>query len=446
MSSTDFETGSTSVLVSNQPGALRVPRFDLIVIEGPDEGARISVDGGSARIGTARGNHLVVSDRTVSRNHCEVSSGESGLRLLDLGSTNGTFVDGRRVRDVDVAHGTVIRAGSSAITIELGSAATVELPQRSSFGELVGTSAAMRRVYAVLEKVSATDATVLLFGETGTGKEMVAQALHDASPRREGPFITLDCGAIPESLIEAELFGHVRGAFTGANNDRRGVFEEAKGGTLFIDEIGELPLPMQPKLLRALEARRIRRVGSNQYLPIDVRVVAATNKLLHERVNRGLFRDDLYYRLAVVELELPPLRARLEDIPMLSAHFLERFTGQPATPPPEMLSALAARAWPGNLRELRNVIERAVSLGWSQTALSLRADAAPGSGQPASYGGRVPIDQPLKDARIAWTEQFEAVYVKALLERTGGNVTRAAELAGVNRRFLQRMMARLGIR
>ncbi|NUP09209.1 MAG: sigma 54-interacting transcriptional regulator [Polyangiaceae bacterium] len=432
----------TRVIHANVP-APETRAIDLVVLTGPDAGKRVRVAGGSARIGTNRGNELCLTDRAVSRIHCEIAVRRGAVTLRDAGSTNGTFVDGRRVRDIDLTDGSVVRLGETSIRIEPApAAASTPAQPRDRFGELVGSSAEMQRLYSMLERVAQTDSTVLVLGETGTGKEVVARSIHDGSARARAPFVTLDCGAIPESLIESELFGHVRGAFTGASTDRRGVFEEADGGTLFIDEIGELPLMMQPKLLRALEARRIRRVGANTYVPINVRVIAATHRSLYQSVNHGTFRDDLYYRLAVVELEVPPLRARIEDIPVLAAHFLEQLTGSPATPSPEMLSTLAGRSWKGNVRELRNVIERSLSLGWDATAASLRP-------QPLQEGpahASIPTHLPLKEARVAWVEQFETVYVRALLERSHGNVTRAAAMAGVNRRFLQRMMARLGIR
>lgn len=416
--------------------------IDLVVIAGPDQGKRVRVEG-SARIGTNRGSELCLTDRTVSRIHCEIAVRPSALTLRDDGSTNGTFVDGRRVRDIDLTEGSVVRVGETSVRVEAAhSPSSTAISTGDRFGELVGASAEMRRLYSILERVCQTEATVLILGETGTGKEVVARSIHEASSRAREPFVTLDCGAIPESLIESELFGHVRGSFTGATSDRRGVFEEANGGTLFIDEIGELPLLMQPKLLRALEARRIRRVGANAYVPIRVRVIAATHRSLYQSVNQGTFRDDLYYRLAVVEVEVPPLRSRTEDIPLLAAHFLEQLTGVPTTPSAEMLSGLAGRSWPGNVRELRNVIERSLSLGWPATEATLRAP--PRRDGPANAS--IPTDLPLKEARLAWVEQFETVYVRALLDRTQGNVTRAAAMAGVNRRFLQRMMARLGIR
>jgi transcriptional regulator with GAF, ATPase, and Fis domain len=321
---------------------------------------------------------------------------------------------------------------------------------RSSFGQCLGGSLEMRRIYAILERVAPTNSTVLVEGETGTGKDVVARSLHEASRRARGQFVPVDCGSIPENLIESELFGHLRGAFSGAQADRKGVFEEAEGGTLFLDEIGELPLAVQPKLLRAIETRSVRRVGSNQERPVDVRIIAATNRSLARCVKEGTFREDLYYRLAVVELTLPPLRARREDIPMLARHFHARLNtgGEPLTP--DVLVGLAARSWPGNVRELRNYIERSTLLGFvSEPARESRACPVLQRGESVrarAIEGMVPLDLPLKDARRAWTQSFETVYVRSMLLRTRGNVTRAAELAGVNRRFMQRLVSRLGIR
>ncbi|MGD0526361.1 MAG: sigma-54-dependent Fis family transcriptional regulator, partial [Polyangiaceae bacterium] len=283
--------------------SLRVWSLELVVVDGPSRGARVSVTGGGARIGAAPGNDLTLADPTVSRVHCELVQRGDALVVRDLGSTNGTWVEGVRLRDGDVPPGAIVRVGSSAFRVDVGEEpAFVELSGRSSFGELVGASLEMRRLYAVLERVAATDATVLVEGETGTGKDVLARSLHAASTRAAGPFVAVDCGAIPENLIESELFGHVRGAFTGATSDRKGVFEEAHGGTLFLDEIGEMPLPLQPKLLRAIESRSVRRVGSSAARPVDVRIVAATNRPLARCVNDGSFREDLYYRLAVVSL------------------------------------------------------------------------------------------------------------------------------------------------
>jgi transcriptional regulator with GAF, ATPase, and Fis domain len=430
--------------------AMRIWSVALAVVDGPSRGARAQVGSEIARIGTADGNDLVLADRTVSRFHCEVSVRGNTIVIRDCGSTNGTLIDGVRVREAEIPPGTLVRIGGSAFRVELGEEpAFVEISARSAFGELVGASVEIRRVYAILERLAQTDATVLVQGETGTGKDVLARSLHAASRRAERPFVAVDCGAIPEHLVESELFGHVRGAFTGATSDRRGVFEEADGGTLFLDEIGEMPLALQPKLLRAIESRSIRRVGGTGARTVDVRIVAATNRSLASSINDGSFREDLYYRLAVVEVRLPPLRARRDDIPVLAGHFFRLFAGDHGRLPAEFVAGLVGRGWPGNVRELRNYIERSVSLG---TIAPRAADpgappAAPGSPvPPGSIESFVALHLPLKEARRAWTKSFELVYVRTMLKLVGGNVTRAAERAGVSRRFLQRMVARLGIK
>jgi transcriptional regulator with GAF, ATPase, and Fis domain len=431
---------------------MRIWSVVLAVIDGPSRGARAAVGSEIARIGTADGNDLVLADRTVSRFHCELLVRGNTILIRDCGSTNGTLIDGVRVREAEIPPGTLVRIGGSAFRVELGDEpAFVEVSSRTQFGELVGASVEMRRIYAILERLALTDATVLVQGETGTGKDVLARSLHAASPRAAQPFIAVDCGAIPEQLVESELFGHVRGAFTGATSDRKGVFEEADGGTLFLDEIGEMPVALQPKLLRAIESRSIRRVGGGSARTVNVRIIAATNRSLSSSINEGSFREDLYYRLAVVELRLPPLRARRDDIPVLATHFFRTFAGDQVVLPGELMAVLVGRGWPGNVRELRNYIERSVSLG---TYLPRSADASPllplsTTGAPVPAGtieSYVALHLPLKEARHAWTKSFELVYVRAMLKMVGGNVTRAAERAGVSRRFLQRMVARLGIR
>jgi DNA-binding NtrC family response regulator len=427
---------------------LRVWSLELVVVDGPGRGATASVSTGGARVGAAPGNDLTIADPTVSRVHCELTQRGDTLVLRDLGSTNGTWVEGVRLRDGDVPPGAIVRVGSSAFRVDVGEEpAFVELSTRSSFGELVGASLEMRRLYAVLERVAGTDATVLVEGETGTGKDVLARSLHAASTRASGPFVAVDCGAIPENLIESELFGHVRGAFTGATSDRKGVFEEAHGGTLFLDEIGEMPLTLQPKLLRAIESRSVRRVGSCAARAVDVRIVAATNRPLARCVNDGSFREDLFYRLAVVSLALPALRTRRDDIPVLARHFHAALAGAGAGElPPELLARLVGRSWPGNVRELRNYIERSVSLGMLEAPATGRPSRPPPGAPLPSLDGMIALELPLKEARQAWVESFESVYVRNVLRRCGGNVTRAAERAGVSRRFLQRTIARLGIR
>jgi transcriptional regulator with GAF, ATPase, and Fis domain len=366
----------------------------------------------------------------------------ASILVRDAGSTNGTSCEGVRIHDGEVPAGAVLRIGSSSIRIEVGDEpAFVEVSPNERFGELVGASFEMRRVYAMLERIAAGDATVLVQGETGTGKDVVARSVHAESKRRDRPFVPLDCGAVPENLFESELFGHVRGAFSGATNDRKGVIEEADGGTLFLDEIGELPLGMQAKLLRAIETRSVRRVGANTARPVDVRIIAATNRPLARAVNEGTFREDLYYRLAVVEVVLPPLRSRREDIPMLAAHFHLALGGQGELPQ-AFLAMVAQRSFPGNVRELKNYVERAMLLG----TIAPSAKRAQPVVATKDLADMAPLHLPLKEARQAWTESFEHVYVRAVLERAKGNVTHAAELAGVSRRFMQRLAARLGIK
>ncbi|HEX8111497.1 MAG TPA: sigma 54-interacting transcriptional regulator, partial [Kofleriaceae bacterium] len=398
---------------------IRIWSVVLGVVDGPSRGARAQVGSEIARIGTADGNDLVLVDRTVSRFHCEVSVRGNTIVIRDCGSTNGTLIDGVRVREAEIPPGTLVRIGGSALRVELGEEpAFVEVSGRSSFGELVGGSVEIRRVYAILERLAQTDATVLVQGETGTGKDVLARSLHAASRRADRPFVAVDCGAIPEHLVESELFGHVKGAFTGATSDRRGVFEEADGGTLFLDEIGEMPLALQPKLLRAIESRSIRRVGGTGARTVDVRIVAATNRSLASSINDGSFREDLYYRLAVVEVRLPPLRARRDDIPVLATHFFRRFAGDGVLPA-EFVAGLVGRGWPGNVRELRNYIERSVSLGTiAPPHAAAPATAPPPAGPvpPDSIERFVALHLPLKEARRAWTESFELVYVRAMLK------------------------------
>ncbi len=411
--------------VASEAPTLRVLSVALLVVDGPSRGARVALPEGVARVGTARGNELRLADPTVARVHCELRVRSGTILVRDCGSTNGTFVEGVRLREGEVRPGALVRVGSSAFRIEESAGATyLPLSDRTSFGECVGSSIEMRRVYATLERAAPTASTVLIEGETGTGKDVAARSLHANSPRASGPFVPIDCGAIPLTLIESELFGHVRGAFSGAVADRRGVFEEAAGGTVFLDEIGELPMQVQPKLLRAIEQRAIRRVGSNTERAVDVRIIAATNRSLAACVNEGTFREDLYYRLAVIELRVPPLRARRDDI-----------------------AVLAARSWPGNVRELRNFIERSVSLGLVEQGPPSSSKLPPEEDVAADTLERlVELEVPLKDARQAWTERFETVYVRGMLRKTRGNLTRAAELAGVNRRFMQRIVSRLASR
>jgi len=427
------------------PPSVTLTAVDLHVLDGPDRGLYRRLNPGTVRIGTSAAADVQLTDPTVSRLHCELQLNPYGFRVIDLGSTNGTAVHGVRVHDAEIAAGSTLSLGASVLRLEVGHEPVhVALSHADRFGEVLGASLEMRRIYSILERVAPTDATVLVHGETGTGKEAVAHAIHDASARAHGPFVAVDCGAISESLIESELFGHVRGAFSGAVGDRPGLFEQANGGTVFLDEVGELPLALQPKLLRVLETREVRRVGANVPSRIDVRVLAATNRLLARGVNEGTFREDLYYRLAVVEIQLPPLRTRREDIPMLADYFYRAFSGRQDALPQEVVATLLGRAWSGNVRELRNFIERSSALGWS--AQAAQAQPAQPLDVPPGLEALVPSEIPLKEARELWNRQFERVYTSAVLRKTRGNVTRAAQLAGVTRRSLQRLMADHGIR
>jgi transcriptional regulator with PAS, ATPase and Fis domain len=426
---------------------LRLPSVELVVLDGPSRGTKVIMSA-AAKVGSSEACALRLADPTVSRVHCELLAQPGGVRLIDAGSTNGTFVGDVRVHDVELPLGSVVRVGASAFRLDArDEPQLVALSSDGQFGELLGASLEMRALYAVLERVSRTDVTVLVVGETGTGKDVVARSVHAASPRRAAAFIPVDCGAIPEQLFESELFGHMRGAFTGALSDRKGVFEEAAGGTLFLDEIGELPLSMQAKLLRALESKTIRRVGASHAVPVDVRVIAATNRSLGQCVNEGTFREDLYYRLAVVEVKVPPLRARRDDIPDLARRFHARVAPKGTVLPESFIESLRKRPWPGNVRELRNFVDRAVALGLTESMPNVAPTAAPSAPtMPSGIESIIPVHLPLKEARDAWTETFERVYIEAMLKRTQGNVTKAAELAGVSRRFLQRTCVRLGLR
>jgi len=444
-----------------RPGELTLRSGEIFVVDGPDRGNRLALNPLTVRVGTGESCHLRLSDPTVSRLHFQLSPRGDGLRLTDVGSTNGTLVEGVRVRDADLLSGATVRIGATVLRIESGrEPLCVEVSRNERFGSLLGAGVEMRRLYTVLERAAPTQATVLIQGETGTGKELVARELHLHSRRSSGPFVAVDCGAIAPNVIESELFGHTRGAFSGAVSDRRGLLEEAHGGTLFLDEVGELPLNLQAKLLRVLETREVRRVGANSARAVDIRLVAATNRMLAQSVNEGSFREDLYYRLAVVEVQLPPLRFRREDLPLLAEHFYRRLSDGDHPIPSELVAALMTRSWPGNVRELRNFIERCVTLGITTSApassrdrLSSREGAPASSSEGAAPSGErldatlpLNLSLPLKEARDEAMERLEHLYSQSVLRRSEGNVTRAAELAGVSRRFMQRLIARLGLR
>ncbi len=404
------------------------------VVEGPDLG-RVSVSPAETlTVGTAEGNDLVLGDRTVSRFHLELARGEDGIEVRDLGSTNGTGYERARLSRAWVPPGAVLSLGHTRVRVDDGARVTVELHEDGSFAGLVGRTAVMRRLMARVKRAAHSDVAVLVVGESGCGKELVARALHEESARRAGPLVTVDCGALAPALVASELFGHERGAFTGADAQHVGAFERAHRGTLFLDEIGELPAELQPVLLGALERGRFRRVGGRKDVEVDVRVVAATHRDLRSEVNAGSFRLDLYYRLAVVTLQVPSLRERPEDVPVLVEHFL-REAGHDgpvaAVFPPDAMAALAAHRWPGNVRELRNVVEATLAMGEPPT-LDGRAGPKPPLPGGASY----------REARRELLDAFEREFVRALLARTGGNVSAAAREARMDRTYLIKLIAR----
>jgi DNA-binding NtrC family response regulator len=431
-----------------RPGwQVQLPGIALGVVAGPDAGRSTSASRGAVRIGTAADNDLVLTDPAVSRRHCEVRLRQEHVRVIDLGSTNGVEVDGVRVFDAVLTPASLVRLGSTAIRVTpVHEAVLVGLSSADRFGALLGGSVAMRQVFGVLERVAPSEATVLLEGESGTGKELAAEAIHHHSARSEGPFVTVDCGAMPANLIESELFGHARGAFTGAVGERRGLIEEADGGTLFLDEIGELPVDLQPKLLRFLEKGEIRRVGESALRKVDARVVAATHRELAAEVNRGAFREDLYYRLAVVRVQLPPLRARTEDIPMIVEQLVASLAPERVAEAPALASTLGSRPFPGNVRELRNAVERSLALLPARPSATTSAGGAHGTA-PVQFGDLEPLlGFTYKEALERLVEQFERRYLEHVLARSGGSVSGAARLAGLSRRYVQKLMLRHGLR
>ena len=452
----------TSVIPEDDPERkqLHLRRIGLKVADGSDLGQEAQFDHDVIRIGAAEGNHFVLTDDTVSRRHAEIARTSEGMVLRDLGSTNGTFVGPVRIKEVFLGENRTFRVGKTEMEfVILDEVVDIVAVEATQFENIVGQSVDMREMFAVLERVARTELTVMVTGETGTGKELVSRAIHQRSPRREGPFVVFDCGAVARNLIESELFGHERGAFTGAVASRAGVFEQAHGGTIFLDELGELPLELQPALLRVLEQREVKRIGDRRVRNVDVRVIAATNRDLQQRVKEGKFREDLYYRLAVVEVSLPPLRERKEDLPLLVEHLLRNasFAHSVRGVTPDVLQLFRQYHWPGNIRELRNTLLRAIpfcegdlidlqslpeSLRIDATALSAEAEA-----KSVPEGLPLPdVELSLREARDQLIDAFERRYLQDLLQRCEGNLSKAARDAGVDRKTISRMLKRHGIR
>jgi len=431
---------------------LEVPRCTLVVLSGGQRGQECTIEGDLFRIGKAPESDLVLVDETVSRVHCEIARERKGYLLRDLGSTNGTLLDGAEIREVWLKPGAVITVGKIELKVRPFAERIEILPSElDHFGEAFGGSVVMRQIFGLLERLGPTDATVLVGGETGTGKDVLARSIHQGSPRKARPFVVVDCGAVVATLLESELFGHEKGAFTGAASARQGAFELAHGGTLFLDEIGELPLDVQPKLLRALEQRAFRRVGGSKEIRVDIRVIAASRRNLRMEVERGKFREDLFFRLAVVPVELPPLRERREDIPLLAEKLLvqlgERDPASPRVLSAEAVDVLRAHDWPGNVRELRNVLERAAYLARATGDREIRLAGMPLSlgAAPASPGAAFDPKKSYRETRAAWEAEFETAYVRWLLGRHEQNISAAARAADMDRKYLHRLARKHGL-
>jgi DNA-binding NtrC family response regulator len=421
---------------------LRLTSATVEVVSGAEAGLRVEIGAAGLVVGAGDSCDIQLADPLVSRRHLELTAEEHGVRVIDHGSTNGTLLAGARVRDVLLVSDAVLGVGDTSLAVRMSSEPLdVTISPRRRFGGALAHSAAMRHVFALLERAAASDVTVLLEGDSGTGKDVLASALHEESKRADGPFVVVDCGAIPEGLVESEIFGHEKGAFTGAHQARAGALEQAHGGTLFLDEIGELPLEAQPKLLRALESRSFRRVGGAQTIKVDVRVLAATNRRLREMVRRREFREDLFYRLAVVHVRLPRLGDRPDDVMPLAERFLQAATGNAAARIPDDLAALlSSYAWPGNARELRNVVERFATFDRADARLlfgEAEQSTAPARGA-SMYDGLS-----YHDAKKRLVEDFHRELLPRAVERAGGSVAKAAEELGLPRASLYRMLQQL---
>jgi DNA-binding NtrC family response regulator len=429
--STQFEESGTPV------------RCQLAVIDGPDAGRAVILSQ-PVLVGSGSDANLKLNDDRVSARHAVVSPGNE-IRLVDEGSTNGTWLDGLKVADVRLPVGATFRVGRTSVRLEPAAREWVVAPSAARrFGEMVAESLAMRELFAVLELAAAGDTTVLVTGETGTGKELVARALHERGPRRGAPFVTVDCGAIPESLIESELFGHVRGAFTGAVAERQGAFLRAHRGTLFLDELGHISASAQARLLRALETRHIKAVGADDERLIDVRVIAATPVDLASRVATGQFRADLFYRLSVIAVTVPALRQRREDIAPIVGELLVRRGLERGGISGPNLDRLLVQPWPGNVRELRNVIDRAVALSPGAQRFADLKLGLPHT-MPASGGLTIDTSRPFKQVKEATIEAFEARYVSEVHDAHDGNVSAGARFAEVDRKHWRALLRKHGV-
>lgn len=449
--------GKTQLIKEEGSAEISLRKCQLSVIEGPDKGKKYALVKSITRVGKKENNELVLTDSTVSRNHLALEYSSDTFLLRDRDSTNGTYVNGTKVKEAYLVPGDRIKIGKTVLEfVAFDEKVRIEPSESEVFGLMVGRSLKMRQIFGMLEKISPSLATVIIEGETGTGKDLVARAIHENSPRKNRQFVVFDCGSVAPNLIESELFGHEKGSFTGAIKSRRGAFEEANGGTIFLDEIGELSLDLQPKLLRALEQREIRRVGANLPAQIDVRVVCATNKNLKKEVTEGRFREDLYYRLSVVKISLPPLRDRPEDIELIIEKFLRdgKFNKNPdgtlriTRVEDDALKVLQRYKWPGNVRELQNIIERASSIGDKGVINKDHVDfvfTELEREEDRTEKLQVVKDIPFKEAKQKVVEVFERDYLLDLLRRNNYNLSKAAREAGIDRKHIRNLLKKYGI-
>ncbi len=445
------QTAAIGTVAGESSASRPVIALKLVVVSGPDEGREVPLEG-TVEIGADAACGLTLQDSAVSRRHAQVTSAAGRVTVKDTGSRNGVFICGVRVKEAVLSLGAVLTIGKSAITIQPRWYRREVAPStHREFGELLGESVAMREIFAILERVADTEVPLLVEGESGTGKELVARSVHKASRRATKPYVVFDCGSVPADLAESELFGHKKGAFSGATSDRAGAFQRAHEGTLCLDELGELPLELQPKLLRALESGEIKPVGDDTTRKVDVRIIASTNRDLHAEVSRGRFRSDVLYRLDVVKIRMPPLRQRPEDIPALLARLLEGKLPPEDAIAGENLGVLTGYAWPGNVRELRNTLARAVALANrpGQPLASFKDlvfNLGPASSAPATIGSEFPgvsVPLPYKTAKAQLLLGFDRAYTAALLERHNNNVQQAAAAAELSRKHLYELMRRV---
>jgi DNA-binding NtrC family response regulator len=428
-------------------GATLKIRGGRVSVPGTQSEQVIDVD--AIHVGRDPACHIVLEDPEVSAVHLELSAAEQGVRVRDLESLNGTFVGDLRVFEAYVTSKKLIRVGSSVIEVSADAECETPLPESTRFGPMVGVSSSMRSLFDRVHRAAQTELTVMILGETGTGKELVARAIHDASPRRDKPFVIVDCAAIPRSLAEATLLGHERGAFTGADRARSSPFVEANGGTVFLDELGELPLEVQPNLLRMLADRRVKPVGGSRYHDVDVRIIAATRQNLLAQVNAGSFRSDLYFRLAQVRVEVPALRDRKEDIPILLERIFEELGDKAAAErvPLESLERLMQHDFPGNVRELKNATTVAFALAGGDEDIDVAQyvqEALTELGGPAAvkWEKSSTVIDPYHEAKRQALDEFERKYFERLVEVVPDNISEMSRLSGLSRLHVRKHLKR----